>query len=108
MNKKSKKILLLLGILISLFLIVGVSYAVWRLYLSQTNTSKLLSTCFQMELTDQDDINLENTYPITDTEGKSLTPYQFTITNTCDGNAAYQVNLEIMNTSTLTTMPYSP
>ena len=46
MNKKSKKILLLLGILISLFLIVGVSYAVWRLYLSQTNTSKLLSTCF--------------------------------------------------------------
>ena len=56
----------ILKILISLFLIVGVSYAVWRLYLSQTNTSKLLSTCFQMELTDQDDINLENTYPITD------------------------------------------
>ena len=106
MNKKSKKILLLLGGLIGLFLVVGVSYAVWRLYLSQTNTSKILSTCFQMELTDQDDINLENTYPITDTEGKSLTPYQFTITNTCDGNAAYQVNLEIMNTSTLTNMDY--
>ena len=106
MNKKSKRILLLLGILISLFLVVGVSYAVWRLYLSQTNTSKLLSTCFQMELTDQDDINLENSYPITDTEGKSLTPYQFTITNKCDGNAAYQVNLEILNTSTLTNMDY--
>ena len=106
MNKKSKRILLLLGILISLFLVVGVSYAVWRLYLSQTNTSKLLSTCFQMELTDQDDINLENSYPITDTEGKSLTPYKFTITNKCDGNAAYQVNLEIMNTSTLTNMDY--
>ena len=106
MNKKNKRILLLLGGLIGLFLVVGVSYAVWRLYLSQTNTSKILSTCFQMELTDQDDINLENTYPITDTEGKSLTPYQFTITNKCDGNAAYQVNLEIMNTSTLTNMDY--
>ena len=106
MNKKNKRILLLLGILISLFLVVGVSYAVWRLYLSQTNTSKLVSTCFQMKLTDQDDINLENTYPITDSEGKSLTPYQFTITNKCDGNAAYQVNLEIMNTSTLTNMDY--
>mgnify|MGYP004665242855 FL=1 len=106
MNKKSKRILLLLGVLISVLLVVGVSYAVWRLYLSQTNTSKLLSTCFQMELTDQDDINLENSYPITDTEGKSLTPYQFTITNKCDGNAAYQVNLEIMNTSTLTNMDY--
>ena len=106
MNKKSKKILLLLGVLISVLLVIGVSYAVWRLYLSQTNTSKLLSTCFQMELTDQDDINLENSYPITDTEGKSLTPYQFTITNKCDGNAAYQVNLEILNTSTLTNMDY--
>ena len=106
MNKKSKRILLLLGILISVLLVVGVSYAVWRLYLSQTNTSKLLSTCFQMELTDQDDINLENTYPITDSEGKSLTPYKFTITNKCDGNAAYQVNLEILNTSTLTNMDY--
>ena len=106
MNKKSKKILLLLGVLISLTIVIGVSYAVWRWYLSQTNTSKLLSTCFQMELTDQDDINLENSYPITDTEGKSLTPYQFTITNKCDGNAAYQVNLEILNTSTLTNMDY--
>ena len=106
MNKKSKKILLLLGGLIGLLLVIGVSYAVWRLYLSQTNTSKLLSTCFQMELTDQDDINLENSYPITDSEGKSLTPYQFTITNKCDGNAAYQVNLEILNTSTLTNMDY--
>ena len=106
MNKKNKKILLLLGVLIGLLLVVGVSYAVWRLYLSQTNTSKLLSTCFQMELTDQDDINLENSYPITDTEGKSLTPYHFTITNKCDGNAAYQVNLEILNTSTLTNMDY--
>ena len=106
MNKKNKKILLLLGVMISVLLVIGVSYAVWRLYLSQTNTSKLLSTCFQMELTDQDDINLENSYPITDTEGKSLTPYQFTITNKCDGNAAYQVNLEILNTSTLTNMDY--
>ena len=106
MNKKNKRMLLILGIVISVLLIIGVSYAVWRLYLSQTNTSKLLSTCFQMELADQDDINLENTYPITDTEGKSLTPYKFTITNKCEGNAAYQVNLEIMNTSTLTNMDY--
>ena len=101
---KNKKIFLFTFLI--LILIIGVSYAVWRLYLSQTNTSKLLSTCFQMELVDQDDINLENSYPITDAEGKSLTPYQFTITNKCEGNAAYQVNLEILNTSTLTNMDY--
>ena len=101
MNKKSKRILLLLGVLIGLLLVVGASYAVWRLYLSQTNTSKLLSACFKVTLEDQDEINLENAYPITDGDGSSLTPYKFTITNKCEGQVSYQINLEILNTTTL-------
>ena len=106
MNKKSKRILLLLGVLIGLLLVVGASYAVWRLYLSQTNTSKLLSACFKVTLEDQDEINLENAYPITDGEGSSLTPYKFTITNKCEGQVSYQINLEILNTTTLEKLEY--
>lgn len=106
MNKKGKKILLLLGVLISVLLVIGVSYAVWRLYLSQTNTSKLLSACFKVTLEDQDEINLENAYPITDGEGSSLTPYKFTITNKCEGQVNYQINLEILNTTTLEKLEY--
>ena len=40
-------------------------------------------------------VNLENAYPIYDEEGKSLTPYSFTITNTCDMFASFIVQLEM-------------
>lgn len=93
-------------VLILLIFIVGVSYAVWRLYLKQNNASQLATTCFRVTLTDKDNINLEKTYPITDNEGKNLTPYTFTITNECEGNVVYQINIEILDTSTLTNMQY--
>lgn len=89
-----------------LMLIIGLSYAYWRIYLSSEIPNKVATTCFELELVDQDEINLENAYPITDAKGKSLTPYQFTITNKCGGTALYQINLEVLNTSTLTNMEY--
>ena len=46
-------------------------------------------------------IHLENAYPILDEEGKTLTPYSFTITNTCDLFASYTVNLEMLENTTL-------
>lgn len=49
------------------------------------------------------DINLDKTYPITDDEGKKLTPYSFTIKNTCVLFLSDSINLEILNDST---MPY--
>ena len=36
-----------------------------------------------------------------DSEGASLTPYQVTIKNNCNEYGAYQVNLEVLNTTTL-------
>ena len=52
---------------------------------------------------EKNDINLTKAYPISDAEGKKLTPYSFTITNTCDLFLGYTVNLEVLNEST---MPY--
>ena len=57
-----------------------------------------------MSLTNEkNDIHLTNAYPITNEEGKKLTPYSFTITNTCDLFASYTVNLEILEDNTLPT-----
>ena len=36
-----------------------------------------------------------------DSEGSSLTPYQATIKNNCNEYGAYQVNLEVLNSTTL-------
>ncbi len=106
MNSKkswSKKILLALGILIGL---VGVSYALWHITLSGTNNNTITATCFNVSFTDQNNISIEKAYPLLDEEGKKLTPYEFTITNNCDTYVKYDINLEILNNSTLTNMDY--
>ena len=105
MQKNNKKMYLaIIGILLLICLTVAISYAVWRIFLVQNNSSKLATSCFKVSLTDQDAINLVDTIPITDSDGAALTPYTFTITNACDSYANYQVNLELLNTTTMTNM----
>ena len=105
MQKNNKKIYLtIIGILLLICLTVAISYAVWRIFLVQNNLNKIATSCFKVSLTDQDAINLVDTIPITDSDGAALTPYTFTITNACDSYAAYQVNLELLNTTTMTNM----
>ena len=102
-KKKWSKILLIFGVLIG---VVGVSYALWRASFSSTNDNSLTATCFNVSFTDQNNISIEKAYPLLDKDGKKLTPYEFTITNNCDSYAKYDINLEVLNTSTLTNMDY--
>ena len=46
-------------------------------------------------------ISLENAYPISNEKGKKLTPFSFTVTNTCDIFASYTVSLESLKGTTL-------
>ena len=102
-KKNWSKILLVLGVLIG---VVGVSYAFWRASFSSKNDNSLTATCFNVSFTDQNNISIEKAYPLLDKDGKKLTPYEFTITNNCDSYAKYDINLEVLNTSTLTNMDY--
>ena len=96
--KKNKKYVVF-GVLGVLLLVIGVSFAYWILTLTQTGTNKIASSCFDITLTnEQNAINLQKAYPILDEEGKTLTPYTFTIKNNCDTFASYSVNLELLNT----------
>ena len=99
---KYKKILLFIVFLIVLCGVVGLSYALWIGTYMQEGSNKVASSCFNLSLTNEkNDIHLENAYPILDEEGKNLTPYSFTITNTCDLFASYTVNLEMLENTTL-------
>ena len=101
---KKKKIVLSIVILLVVMAVIGISYAYWFLTFSSTNPNKLATSCLSLSLTNEkNDINLAKAYPISDEEGKKLTPYSFTITNTCDLFLSYNVNLEVLNDST---MPY--
>ena len=97
LKKHNKFILIFLGILLTLSVLIGVSYAYYMVTASQTNKNRLASSCISISLTNEkNDITLNNAYPITDSEGKKLTPYQFTITNTCNIFISYNVNLEML------------
>ena len=81
---------------------IGFSYSLWNISVSQDTTNLAESKCFDLSITNQENnINLDSTYPISNDKGKSLTPYTFTITNTCDITTEYSVNLEVLNNSTL-------
>ena len=102
MDKKKRNILITIVLLIGIVAIIGVSYALWVLNLTQTGQNDIASSCFNITFTDKDNISLQKAYPILDEEGKKLTPYAFTVTNTCDSYASFNVNLEVLNTTTLT------
>ena len=104
MLTKIKNNKLALGLLISLLCltIIGVSYAVWRISLQQTESNRISTACFDITFKeDSEAIQLEKAYPILDEEGMTGTPYIFTLTNNCDGYASYQINLEVLNETTL-------
>jgi hypothetical protein len=99
-NRKDYKILIIIGIILSISLIIGMSYAYWMITHTQANKNIAGTGCFTTTFTEANDINLTNQFPITDADGKKLTPYTFTITNTCTIAANYQVNMEVLNTTT--------
>ena len=105
MNSNIKKNRLILAIItISLVGLIGVgmSYAYWRFTAIQDKTNVGASKCFSIELANQaNEINLTNAYPITDAEGRKLTPYTFTLKNTCSMSAKYNLNMEMLKGTTL-------
>ncbi len=105
MNSNIKKNRLILAIItISLVGLIGVgmSYAYWRSTVIQDKTNIGASKCFSIELANQaNEINLTNAYPITDAEGRKLTPYTFTLKNTCSMAAKYNLNMEMLSGTTL-------
>ena len=92
-----KKVLLFLLVLIVLISILGISYASWLFTGKQRNFNTLGSKCFELTMTNESEgITLNKTYPISDEEGMKTTGYSFTIKNTCNTYATYEVNLEDM------------
>ena len=97
-TNKKKTIFILIGILVVVGAIVGISYALWVTTTNQQSVNRVKSDCLKIELKDKTAaIQLENAFPLRDKEAKELVPYEFTIRNTCNSLIKYDVNLEIMD-----------
>ena len=85
-DNKKKRLKLYYGLLITVLCIIGVSFAWFRLYLSQTENNTIASrTCFNTTLTeDTSKISLTDAFPITDEDGLKQPPFTFTIKNNCN------------------------
>ena len=102
MNKKYIIVLSVLGVLFGVSLLVGISYAYYIVNVSQTNKNIVKSSCLNLSISNEENvIRLEKQIPIMNEEGKKLTPYTFTINNTCNSMMAYSLNLEELEGSTL-------
>ncbi len=99
---KKNIIFLSVSLVLIMLLGIGVSYSMWNISVSQDTNNTAYTECFDLSITNKgNNINLDNAYPISNDKGKSLTPYTFTVTNTCDITTQYNINLEVLNNSTL-------
>ena len=111
MNKKYKIALLSISVLLFGSIFLGTSYSLWQSTNVQEGTNEVKVGCFRITYTNlasyggetAGDINLVNTYPLSDENGASLTPYMFNIKNECSIASDYIINLETLNTSNFNT-----
>ena len=94
--KKKKKLALYYGLLVTIVCIIGVSFAWFRLYLSQTENNTIASrTCFNTTLTeDTSKISLTDAFPIIDEDGLKQTPFTFTIKNNCNSYVKVYITID--------------
>ena len=87
MNKDERKRIAYSALLLSVLCIIGVSYAWFRLYLSQSENNRIASrTCFSTTLTEKTSkIDLTEAVPESDENGLRETPFTFTLKNNCTG-----------------------
>ena len=103
-----KKTLLYSIIVLIILSVLGISLAYWQIVRNQSSTHNNIAGTGCFELTadigstnESDAVKLLKTYPISDEDGLNLSPFTFTITNTCSYYATYQVNLETLSSTTL-------
>ena len=100
--RKKYIILEILSVILVILLGVGVSYSMWNMSISQEKENLVVTGCFDITYSSEmSAINLEKQYPISDEAGSKLTPYTFKLTNNCDINAYYKINLETLSSSTI-------
>ena len=85
-EKEKKKRTILYGLLVTVLVLIGVTYAYYRITKTQTNSNVIgTRTCLNTTLTEEtSEIVLSDAFPISDEDGLKQSPFTFTLTNNCD------------------------
>ncbi len=93
---KKNLILYILGVLIFILSIVGLTYAFMKPKVEekQKSTNISINSCAKVQLKDNGKvINLENTYPMADEKGLETNPYEFIVSSTCEDYIGFNLYL---------------
>ena len=109
MNNKKYMILLISTIAIVVIAATSVTYAYLSYNATQTDENIVTTSCFDISYSDSDSISLNSNgnyaYPMSEDSANRLTPYSFTITNTCTTtNSTDPINY-VITLNTLTSSP---
>ena len=100
--KDKKIILLIILVLISVITLISSSYALLTKLFTGDRVSMQVGT-LKVDFTEGNSINLDNTIPMSDSDGEKTTPYTFTITNSGSIVSYYIVSMEEDISNTLDT-----
>ena len=100
----------ILTIMILVTITVGTSYSYYSIASTQDKPNIVNTTCFDVSFSEgSSSINLGATYPMSDTSANNLSPYTFTITNTCTSeNATDPINYAVTLNTLTANMPTLP
>ena len=92
-NKTKQKIYV--GLLLTVVMVMGLSYAYFFLRKEQTNSNVIgTRSCLDTSFTeDTSEIILTDAFPISDERGLTKDPFTFTLTNNCDSYVDVQITL---------------
>ena len=100
--KNKKIIILIILILISILTLIGSSYALLTKSFKSEKLSMQVGT-LKVDFTEGNAITLDNTKPMSDSDGLNTTPYTFTITNSGTIDSYYTISNEEDSNNTLDT-----
>ena len=92
-NNKKSKIMLIIILVALIIIIIALSYAAFSFSRIGSENVITLGT-LELTLNEGNTINLEDTYPLTDSEGLALSGYDFTLENTGTAAVDYVIYLD--------------
>lgn len=93
MKEKRNKIFLIILLVVLIIVIIALSYAAFN-YSRVGSENVITLGTLELTLNEGNTINLEDTYPLTDSEGLALSGYDFTLENTGTADVNYVIYLD--------------
>ncbi len=103
--KNKKTMIAIISVIAVILVLIGVTYAYWLVTKEQVGENVISSACLDISINGSNDINLPNSFPMSDEDGMTTTPYTFTVTNNCNTSIDYQINLETLSAEDDTIIP---